>query len=349
MSGSSYAMEALEPTFQQDFNMDGTTGVVSVAIESSGSTKLARVADFYFMYQGTGASGTVLRYGGASVVPGTSPWTPRAAEQAGSGYQVVLKPGSADQYIVWTTDSGGNFQSSSGVMSGFSYTMEALEATFQQDLNSDGTTGVVSTAIDSVGTAKLAKVADFYFLYQGTGATGSVLRYNGAAVMVGASTWAPLGAAVSGSGYQVVFKNGSFDQYVVWTTDGGGNFQSSTGVVLGSSQTIRSAESTFQQDFNANGTIGLTVPMLTSSSEPTEAIAPTMILSYGSADAIAPTMVLSYGPADETSNDSSASGNPALLTNYMASTFVAPAGEGTGAVAAAEPPDQGFLTATKPT
>src|SRR5258707_13257521 len=119
------------------------------------------------MYQGTGASGTVLRYGGASVVPGTSPWTPRAAEQAGSGYQVVLKPSSADQYIVWTTDSGGNFQSSSGVMSGFSYTVESFEVTFQQELYGDGTPGVVSTAIEPTGTAKLAKIREFYFLFRG--------------------------------------------------------------------------------------------------------------------------------------------------------------------------------------
>src|SRR5438876_11134262 len=98
-------------------------------------------------------------------------------------------------------------------MSGFSYTMEALEATFQQDFNNDGTTGVVSAAIDSVGTAKLAKVADFYFLYQGTGTSGSVLRYGGATVMVGASPWTPRGAEVSGSGYQVVLKPGSADQY----------------------------------------------------------------------------------------------------------------------------------------
>src|SRR5258705_7655404 len=136
-------------------------------------------------------------------------------------------------------DRAGNFQSSSGVMSGFSYTMESLEATFQQDLNSDGTTGVVSTAIETTGTAKLAKVADFYFLYQGTGATGSVLRYNGAAVMVGASAWTPLGAEVSGSGYKVVFKNGNADQYVAWTTDSSDNFLSSTAVVSGSSVTFR--------------------------------------------------------------------------------------------------------------
>src|SRR5258707_9860521 len=105
------------------------------------------------MYQGTGASGTVLRYGGASVVPGTSPWTPRAAEQAGSGYQVVLKPGSADQYIVWTTDSGGNFQLSSGVLSGFSLNLETTRVNFHHAHNTDGAMGVDSTAIDSVGTA----------------------------------------------------------------------------------------------------------------------------------------------------------------------------------------------------
>jgi serralysin len=335
VSGSSYGMESLEPSFNQDFNNDGTTGVVSTAIEAAGSTKLAKVADFYFMYQGAGTSGVMLRTGGNYVAVGQlGAWTPFGVEQVGSGYQVVWKNGSADQYTVWTTDSNGNYLSGGAVVSGSSYAMESLEPTFQQDFNNDGTTGVVSTAIESAGSTKLARVADFYFMYQGAGTSGAVLRSGGQNVVAGAGTWTPLGAEKVGSGYQVVWKNGSLDQYSLWTTDSSGNFLSSSALMSGSSSTLIALEVSFQQNFNANPAIGATAPMMTSPS--------------GSTDAIAPTMILSYGPADETGNDSSGSGNLALLTNYMASTFVPPAGEGTGAVAAAEPSDLGLLAPAKP-
>jgi serralysin len=292
------------------------------------------VANFYFMYQGTGASGgVVLRTAGNYVAAGQlGAWTPLGVEKLGSGYQVVWKNGSADQYTVWTTDSNGNYLSNGAVVSGFSYGIESLEASFNQNFNGDGTTGVVSTAIESSGSTKLSRVADFYFMYQGTGASGGVvLRLGGNYVAAGQlGAWTPLGAEQVGSGYQVVWKNGSADQYTVWTTDSSGNYLFNGALVSGSSSTLKAFESSFNQDLNANGTIGATAPMTTSSSVFT--------------DVIAPIMILSYGPADETGNDSSGSVNLALLTNYLASTFVPPAGESTGAVTAAQTSEQAFLT-----
>ena len=75
---------------------------------------------------------------------------PIGAEQTATGYEVAWKVTGADQYTVWTTDSNGNFVSGIGVVSGSSYALESLEASFQQDLNGDGTIGLTTTG-DRVG------------------------------------------------------------------------------------------------------------------------------------------------------------------------------------------------------
>ena len=75
-----------------------------------------------------GPSAVQLRYGGASVTVGQfGAWVPIGAEQAGSTYQVAWKNGAADQYIVWTVDSSGNYLSQGGVVSGGSWYVEAYE------------------------------------------------------------------------------------------------------------------------------------------------------------------------------------------------------------------------------
>ncbi len=59
-------------------------------------------------------------------------------------YLVALKASGADQYMIWNTDSSGNYVSSvldplsgSGVMSGSNIFLQLQEISFQQDLNSD--------------------------------------------------------------------------------------------------------------------------------------------------------------------------------------------------------------------
>jgi hypothetical protein len=83
----------------------------------------------------------------------------------------------------------------------------------------------------------------------------------------------------------------------------------------GSSYALESLEPSFHQDLNGDGYIGF----------------PTTTLS-------------SSGSAVVTQMGSSGTPSPALLTNYMASTFVTPAGEGTGVVTAAQSQGQDFLT-----
>ena len=93
-------------------------------------------------------------------------WTPIGAEQTASGYQVAWKIPGADQYSVWTTDSNGNFISSSAALSGSSSTLQSFETSFHQDLNGDGAIGVpvTGTVIESAGSTSLVAVSNHFFL-----------------------------------------------------------------------------------------------------------------------------------------------------------------------------------------
>ena len=119
---------------------------------------------------------------------------------------------------------------------------------------------------------------------------------------------------MAGGGYQVAWKNGGNDQYVVWNTDSNGNFLSQSAVVTGASPTVRSLESGFNQDLNGNGVIGSVTSMVSSADSAAE-----------------------VGPV------TSGTLNLALFTSYMASAFVPPAGQSAGVVADPQSSLQPFL------
>ena len=267
VSGSDYAFQSLETTFQQDLNGDGTTGLKTTPLETSGATRLDQVGNEFFLHDG-GGNGPSLKYASADVVAGEyGSWTPLGAEKVGSGYQVVWKNGEADLYFVWNLDGNGNFTGyATGVVSGSDYAFQSLETTFQQDLNGDGTTGLKTTPLETSGATRLDQVGNEFFLHDG-GGNGPSLKYASADVVAGEyGSWTPLGAEKVGSGYQVVWKNGEADLYFVWNLDGNGNFTGyATGVVSGSDYAFQSLETTFQQDLNGDGTTGLkTTPLETS-------------------------------------------------------------------------------------
>jgi hypothetical protein len=156
-------LESLEATFHQDLNGDGTIGVVTRVIEANGSTSLTQVANNYYLYNG--GVGPVLTLAGAPVVAGQfGAWAPIGAEQTPGGYDVAFRLAGADQYRIWFTDSSGNYVSNTAIVSGTSYVLESLEATFHQDLNGDGTIGVVTTVIEAFESTSLTQVANNYYL-----------------------------------------------------------------------------------------------------------------------------------------------------------------------------------------
>ena len=189
-------------------------------------------------------------------------WTPIGAEQTASGYQVAWKIPGADQYSVWTTDSNGNFISSSAALSGSSSTLQSFETSFHQDLNGDGAIGVpvTGTVIESAGSTSLVAVSNHFFLDDISTGLGPSLKYGGTDVVAGQfGGWTPIGAEQTASGYQVAWKIPGADQYSVWTTDSNGNFISSSAALSGSSSTLQSFETSFHQDLNGDGAIGVPV------------------------------------------------------------------------------------------
>ncbi len=149
VSGTSTALESLEPSFQQDLNGDGHIGLPgATVIELYGSTSLTEIGNDFYLYNSS-SSGPSLKYSGADFVAGQfGAWTPIGAEPTASGYEVAWHNTSTDQYTIWNTDSNGNYTSNMiGAVSGTSTALESLEPSFQQDLNGDGHIGLPGATV----------------------------------------------------------------------------------------------------------------------------------------------------------------------------------------------------------
>jgi len=286
VTGTNAVLESLETTFHQDLNGDGIIGLpTSTVIESAGSTELAQAGSNYFLEAISTGSGPVLKISGAAVVAGQyGTWAPIGAEQTASGYDVAWKDPASGQYSVWSTDSNGNYLSNLiGQVSGTNTSLESLETTFHQDLNGDGIVGLPTpptTIIESAGSTELALVGSNYFLEAISTGNGPVLKLSGAAVVAGQyGTWAPIGAEQTASGYDVAWKDPVSGQYSVWSTDGNGNYLSNlVGQVAGTNTSLEALETTFHQDLNRDGTIGVPTPTTTV----IEALGSTSLVQVGS-------------------------------------------------------------------
>ena len=174
----------------------------------------------------------------------------------------MWKNASADQYGAWSTDISGNYTANIiGTVSGSSSELKALESTFQQDLNGDGVIGVpAGVTIEAFGSTTFVQAGGNYYLYASGTSSGPSLKYAGTPVSVGqyGPSWAPIAAEQTGAGYNVVWKNASADQYGAWSIDISGNYTANIiGTVSGSSSELKALESTFHQDLNGDGVIGV--------------------------------------------------------------------------------------------
>jgi hypothetical protein len=264
VSGSSLALESAETSFQQDLNGDGTTGPTKTVIQTDAGTDLVQLADTYFLYAHGTSTGPALSYNHVPVTVGAlGGWTPIGAVAMNGGYEVAWKLAGADSYIIWNTDSSGNYASSPlGIMAGNSVALELAETSFQQDLNHDGVTGInlPKTVIEAAGSTDLVQITNTYFLYAHNTSSGPTLKFNGVPVTAGQlGGWTPIGAEAMNGGYEVAWKLMGADSYSIWQTDSNGNYVSVVaGGVSGSSLALESAETSFQQDLNGDGTTGPT-------------------------------------------------------------------------------------------
>ncbi len=259
VAGNSAALEALETTFNQDLNSDGTVGITKVVIQTDGSTALTEVANnFYLYHNGTGPE---LKVRGVPVTAGEFPgWTMIGAVQiAGGGYDIALKNTITGQYTAWSTDSKGNYLSNLITrVAGNSAALEALETTFNQDLNGDGTVGITKVVIQTDGSTALTEVANNFYLYHN--GTGPELKVRGVPVTAGEFPgWTMIGAVqIAGGGYDIALKNTITGQYTAWSTDSKGNYLSNLITrVAGNSAALEALETTFNQDLNGDGAVGL--------------------------------------------------------------------------------------------
>src|SRR5262249_53334533 len=98
-----------------------------------------------------------------------------------------------------------------------------------------------------------------FYLYDST-ASGPSLKFGGTDFVAGQlGAWLPIGAEKTASGYEVAWKDAS-GHYTAWNTDNNGNYVScigNMGWVSGTSAAMESLESSFNQDLNDDGHIGL--------------------------------------------------------------------------------------------
>jgi VCBS repeat-containing protein len=262
-SGSSTALEALETSFHQDLNGDGVIGInlPTHVIESLGTTSLVEVGNNYFLDSNSTGTGPELQFGGAAFTAGqlSAGWAIVGAEQTASGYEVALQDAATNQFSIWNTDSSGSFVSYNAY-SGSSTALEALETSFHQDLNGDGVIGInlPTTVIESFGSTSLVEVGNNFFLNPVGGGTGPELQFGGAAFTAGqlSAGWVVVGAEQTAGGYEVALQDAATNQFSIWNTDGSGRFVSYN-AYSGSSTALEALETSFHQDLNGDGVIGV--------------------------------------------------------------------------------------------
>jgi serralysin len=136
---------------------------------------------------------------------------------------------------------------------------EALETTFNEDLNGDSVIGVW-TIVESSGMIRSDLIGNHYFL-DVRGAppqSGPSLKDAGVPITPGFSGMNAIGAELLGTGYEVAFKAPGADLYSVWFTNSNGNHVSTLiNAVSGTNWNLESAEWDFNQDLNGDGMIGL--------------------------------------------------------------------------------------------
>ena len=130
VSGSSAALEAFEPIFDQ--NLNGTGDLTTTVIRTDGSTSLTEVGN---RVRRCSISITVAALArrcnteGADFVAGQfGGWTPIGAVQTASGYDIAWKIIGTNEYTIWSTDRNGNYTANLvGAVSGNSAALESFE------------------------------------------------------------------------------------------------------------------------------------------------------------------------------------------------------------------------------
>jgi hypothetical protein len=272
LPGNSLELQGVEAAFNDGtFTGGASLPATATQIATNGTTALAelevsgsKTGDAYELNPAGEAEGPLLELNGIVVTKGqfgAAGWTPVGAVQTAAGYEVAFGNG-ANQYVVWNTDSAGNYVSNAtAVLAGNSLELRGVEAAFGDGTFAGGASApATAKTIASNTTTTLAELevsgqsqnGDAYELNPLGGSGGPLLELHGSAVtngQFGAAGWTPVGALQTGNGYEVAFWNNDANgqnQYVVWNTDSNGDYTSNaTGVLAGNSLELQGVEAAF--------------------------------------------------------------------------------------------------------
>jgi hypothetical protein len=118
---------------------------------------------------------------------------------------------------------------------------------------------LIRIVIETFGVTSLLQVAENYDLDSSGSGPGPELKYHGAVVTAGEfAPYVPIGAEQIATGYDVASKNPGTNLYTAWNTDSKGNYISKIiGDLPANSSALEALETTFHQDLNGDGVIGL--------------------------------------------------------------------------------------------
>ncbi|MCP3460039.1 Ig-like domain-containing protein [Bradyrhizobium sp. CCGUVB23] len=275
---------------------DGTTQVGTATVDANGNWSFATgtLADGTHAFTGKAvdAAGNISTVSGALnvTVDTVAPNAPVLVSDALAASNKVVVSGTAEAgsaiklyegtTLLGTavTASNGRWSVTTGSLSDgtHAFTATATDAAGNVSTLSAVLDPVVGTVIESIGSASLIRSGNNYYVGTASNGYNAELKFGGVAQVVDPTgRVTPLGAEKTATGYQVVWSLGS-GQYSIWTTDNNGN-ETSYLHVSGTSSTLKSLETTFQQDLNGDGVIGAPAPAAAT------AAATTLIETNGSA------------------------------------------------------------------
>jgi hypothetical protein len=153
VTGVSYGLESLEPTFGLDLNGDHVIGLNPTVIQTDNSTSLDQIGSNYFLFAAGTTTGVELKQGSAPVTAGQmTGFNPIAGVKTASGYDVAWEDTATDKFTVWSINASGVYTAALVTnVAATNTTLEGLELVFDQDLNGDGVIDTPTTVINATG------------------------------------------------------------------------------------------------------------------------------------------------------------------------------------------------------
>ena len=138
-------------------------------------------------------------------------------------------------------------------------TLQSLTTVDKEQLDALGfhTQTPVTTVIEALGSTSLVQSGTYYYLDSISTGSGPQLKFGGAPVVAGQfAPYTPVGVEQTAGGYEVALQIAGTQQFSIWNTDSSGNYLSYS-VYSGTSAALEALETSFHQDLNGDGVIGI--------------------------------------------------------------------------------------------